>query len=106
MIPNPVRCKDEMSELARTPPMDEKREVVDDLRKRLQRMLDEPAWPFFYMRKDEAALCVAALSVMPPDRSKRLLKQALEAIESGRSEPLFIMRDAIRNYLDDGKEGE
>jgi hypothetical protein len=31
----------------------------------------------------------------------KLLKQTLEAIESGRSEPLFIMRDAIRNWLAD-----
>lgn len=34
-------------------------------------------------------------------RQASLLKQALEAIESRRSEPLFIMRDAIRNHLDD-----
>lgn len=31
----------------------------------------------------------------------KLLEQTLEAIESGRSEPLFIMRDAIRNWLAD-----
>lgn len=30
-----------------------------------------------------------------------LLKQALEAIETGRSEPLYIMRDVIRNWLAD-----
>lgn len=30
-----------------------------------------------------------------------LLKQALDAINSARSEPLFIMRDAIRNHLED-----
>jgi hypothetical protein len=35
------------------------------------------------------------------ERQTSLLRQALEAIESGRSEPLFIMRDAIRNHLED-----
>ncbi|WP_155262968.1 hypothetical protein [Sphingomonas segetis] len=34
-------------------------------------------------------------------RQASLLKQALEAIDSRRSEPLFIMRDAIRNHLED-----
>jgi hypothetical protein len=33
-------------------------------------------------------------------RQASLLKQALEAIDSRRSEPLFIMRDAIRNHLE------
>jgi hypothetical protein len=35
------------------------------------------------------------------ERQASLLKQALEAIDSRRSEPLFIMRDAIRNHLED-----
>lgn len=31
----------------------------------------------------------------------QLLRQALEAIETGRREPLLIVRDVIRNYLED-----
>jgi hypothetical protein len=34
-------------------------------------------------------------------RKGSLLRQTLEAIRSGRSEPLFIMEDAIRNHLED-----
>jgi hypothetical protein len=30
-----------------------------------------------------------------------LLRKTLEAIETGRSEPLYIMRDVIRNWLED-----
>ena len=37
-------------------------------------------------------------------RVELLLKYALEAIETGRSEPLFIARDAIRNYFNDRNE--
>ena len=35
------------------------------------------------------------------NEAEKLLRQTLEAIETGRSEPLFIMRDAIRNWLED-----
>lgn len=35
------------------------------------------------------------------NEARKLLEQTLEAIETGRSEPLFIMRDAIRNWLED-----
>lgn len=34
------------------------------------------------------------------------LRFALEAIESGRSEPLFIARDGIRRLLEDGEAGD
>jgi hypothetical protein len=33
--------------------------------------------------------------------AERVLKYALEAIDTGRSEPLFVARDTIRNYFED-----
>ena len=38
-------------------------------------------------------------------RGEDLLRQTLAAIDTGRSEPLFIMRDAIRNFLDRDSDG-
>jgi len=35
------------------------------------------------------------------DANDRLLKSVLAAIDTGRSEPLFIVRDQLRNYFED-----
>jgi hypothetical protein len=58
--------------------------------------------PFAGREDQSKKLCdrIFALSRALADAERRL-KYALSAIETGRSEPLFIARDDIRNYFED-----
>jgi hypothetical protein len=49
---------------------------------------------------EEAAALIQSLSDRI-DVQTSLLRQTLYALHTGRSEPLFIIRDAIRNHLED-----
>jgi hypothetical protein len=56
-----------------------------------------------YIAKRDAACLRAIEQAIASERAAvvAILKQVLQAIDSGRSEPLFIMRDTVRNYLED-----